>query len=155
MREIRLVMLTLTLLLTTAAAPAVQAQEPRDFSGTFTTQVVSFEFEKPVFYVSFVGAGESDLLGEFSFDYGAFAFDGSDFRVYDGFMILNTAQGELWCYFEGEGVFTGRFNGVLYFYGGTGIYEKAWGGAELAAQFWRRDFTKGDATFSWVGTIWY
>lgn len=151
----RSLILSLTLVLLLFLAAPAAAQETRGFSGSFFAEVGGYEFEDPVYYVWFGGGGSSDLFGDFEVLYGQYTFDGSTFRVTDGFLAFSTPEGEVWIAFEGEGVFTGFFGGWMYIVGGTGIYENATGSGEIAAQFWRRDFTVGDATFHFVGEITY
>ncbi len=142
----------LTLLL--AAAPAA-AQKPRLLEGSFEAEITYAFFDPPFFYVLFTAQGTADPFGPFTVTDGFYIFDSAKFTLPAGIFTISTPQGDVSAYFEGSGVFTGRFNGVLYLYAGTGIYENILGVADLAAQFWLRDFTQGTATFTFVGSAWY
>jgi hypothetical protein len=150
----RNVCLFLALLVLPLAAVPAAAQEVRLFEGTFEAEITAAYFDPPLFYVLFNAVGGSDPLGYFTIPDGLYIFNSEFFTIPAGLMTFSTPQGDMWGYFEGSGVFTGRFNGLLYIYGGTRVYAGTYGIAELAAQFWLRDFTQGTATFTFIGWTW-
>lgn len=141
-----------------ASAPGwASAQETRILEGGFSIEITDATQEDGYYFVTFQGGGSADALGgEYAITDGQYLFhDQKGLLITEGFMVVSTKQGSIYCYFEGDAVFTGGLTGELTIWGGTGIYKNAVGTAHIDALFGRYGFTFGSAFFVWYGEITY